>query len=49
MIHYRNMAEWLGLSFDCNLEGIPAVAEDMICDGILGRDPYFVGDKGKSQ
>lgn len=45
MIHYRNLASWLDLRFDCDLTEMSAVCEDMIVDGILGRDEFFVGNR----
>lgn len=47
MMHYCHMAEWIGMSFECDLRDLPAFAEDQIVKGINRRDPYFVGDRGK--
>jgi hypothetical protein len=45
MIHLRNMADWTGFRFDCDLDGLPAVVEDEICRGIEERDAYLIGEE----
>ena len=44
-LHYRNIADWIGIAFTYDLTRLPAIAEDGIVKGIQMRDVSVIGDR----